>query len=72
MRTPGERGSGDGGGGGKKPRPWRRFGTNLKWRRRRDRILSWGGRRKWGGEKFELSKGLKMKMMINKEESVFK
>ncbi|GMN53293.1 hypothetical protein TIFTF001_022445 [Ficus carica] len=75
MGTPGERGGGDGG-SGKKPGLWRRFGKSLKRRRRRcDWILSYGvtgGRRRWGGEKFELSRGLKMKMMINEEKSVFK
>ena len=63
MGTPGERGGGDVG-GGKKPRLWRRFGKSLKWRSR--------GQRRWGGEKFELFRGLKMKMIINEEETVFK
>ena len=54
MGTPGERGGGDGG-GGKKPRLWRQFGKSLKWRRR-DRIISWGGRAgEGGGEEKSLS-----------------
>ena len=78
MGTPG-----DGGNGKRKERLWRCFGKKgengrRRWRHQRLRergkaaARSAGRRRRWVGEKFVLSRGLNMKMMINEEKSVFK